>query len=141
MGPPGSGPAGSLLCAGKHHCHSCLPSDSECRSLLGHSAAGFTPGPGQSSHPLWLRAALCGGCLPAQPRGCWPPPEASCLSPLHRARTQSPETLFQESLLCQLPTHPGHLGTRSCPSESGWLIWKNLGQNKPKEVQGSGSLL
>lgn len=67
----------------------------------------------------------------------WDPPPLNTL----QARPQSPETRLQESPLCQLLVHLGHLGKWSCPSESCWLIWNNLGQNKPRAVQGSGSSL
>lgn len=95
-------------------CHSCLPGDSECRSLMGCSAAGQFPG--QDKAPATPGpAALYGGCSPAQPSGCSPPWDQMPL-PLHRAGPWSPESHFQEPLLGQLPARPGHLGTASCPA-------------------------
>lgn len=106
----------------------------QCRSPVGHSKAGPAVGPGQSSQPLWPRAA-------------------------HQHRAASPH-LGPDA--CHHSTGPGHgpqgptsrnhysasyrhvqdiWGWPTVPLESGWLVWTTLGQKEPRAVQGLGSSL
>lgn len=105
---------GTAVFAGKQHlCRSWPPGASECRSPL-------NPPPG------------C--CVATAAQGC--------SSPLHQqppppCRARRPPRDSLPGTGCGLAVHPGTSGDGGCPSGVGLADVGNLGQDKPREVQGS----
>lgn len=130
----------------KHHSHACLPSDSQCRSLLGCSTAGQTPGSGQRIPVLSSTRLISMGAPLQHSRGATHQQTGLAASHDSAGPGHGPQRLASRNHHADSYWHiQGPLGTSrdggAVRLESGWLIWKNLGQNKPREIQGSGSSL
>lgn len=108
-GIPGEVPSRQRLCAREHHCHLCLPSDSEYRSLPGHPAAGHAPGPEQNAHLLWRRLLSVGATRQHSSVAAGPHLGAPALS--HRSPGQA--TVPRDSLAGRCSAWGRHI----------WDIW------------------
>lgn len=80
----------------KHHSHACLPSDSQCRSLLGCSTAGQTPGSGQRIPVLSSTRLISMGA-----------PSSTAEGPLINRQDSLPRTTLQGQAMVPRDLLPG----------------------------------
>lgn len=120
-------------------CHSCLPSDSECRSSwAAQQLANFQA---RTKHPPLQAQLLSTGAAHQRSPAAARPPGTRCLSP-STGPGHGPQSLTSRNHCSASYRHVQVIwGRQAVPPESGWLICRTLGQNEPGEVQGVGSSL